>query len=34
MEAILGETGSVSYSFKRFGAISLDKKLAQEEELV
>jgi len=29
----LGETGSVSYSFKRLGTISLDKKLAKEDEL-
>ena len=29
----LGESGSVSYSFKRFGEISLDKKLAQENEI-
>ena len=29
----LGESGSVCYSFKRFGTISLDKKLAQEDEL-
>ena len=29
----LGETGSVSYNFKRFGIISLDKKKAQENEL-
>ena len=29
----LGETGSVSYSFKRLGLISLDKKLAKEDEL-
>ena len=29
----LGENGSVSYSFKRFGEISLDKKLAQENEI-
>ena len=29
----LGEIGSVIYSFKRYGAISLDKKLANEEEL-
>ena len=29
----LGETGSVSYNFKRFGTISLDKKKAQEDEL-
>jgi len=29
----LGETGSVIYSFKRLGAITLDKKLSQEEKL-
>ena len=29
----LGETGSVSHSFKRFGIISLDKKKAKEDEL-
>ena len=29
----LGETGSVSFGFKRLGSITLDKKLAQEEEL-
>ena len=29
----LGETGSVSYSFERFGAITINKKLAKEEEL-
>ena len=29
----LGETGSVSYNFKRLGSILLDKKLVQEEEL-
>ena len=29
----LGENGSVSHSFKRFGEISLDKKLAQENEI-
>ena len=29
----LGEIGSVSYSFKRLGAILLDKKLVQEGEL-
>ena len=29
----LGESGSVSHSFKRFGEISLDKKLAQENEI-
>ena len=29
----LGEIGSVSYSFKRLGAILLDNKLVQEEEL-
>ena len=29
----LGESGSVSFSFKRLGAISLDKKLAAEEDL-
>ena len=29
----LGESGSVSFSFKRLGAISLEKKLALEEEI-
>ncbi len=29
----LGETGSVSYIFKRFGKISLDKNKAHEDEL-
>ena len=29
----LGESGSVSFGFKRFGAILLNKKLAKEEEL-
>ena len=29
----LGETGSVSYNFKRYGTISLDKKLVNEDEL-
>ena len=29
----LGESGSVSYSFERFGEISLDKKLAKENEI-
>ena len=29
----LGETGSVSYNFKRYGTISLDKSLAKEDEL-
>ena len=29
----LGESRSVSYSFKRLGEISLDKKLAQEDEI-
>jgi YebC/PmpR family DNA-binding regulatory protein len=29
----LGETGSVSFGFKRLGIISLEKKLATEEEL-
>jgi YebC/PmpR family DNA-binding regulatory protein len=29
----LGENGSVSHGFKRFGEISLDKKLAQENEI-
>ena len=29
----LGETGSVSFNFKRFGVITLDKKLAVENEL-
>jgi len=29
----LGETGSVSFGFKRLGTITLDKKLAKEEEL-
>ena len=29
----LGETGSVSFGFKRLGSISLEKKLAKEEEL-
>ena len=29
----LGEAGSVSYNFKRFGAITLDKKLVKEDEL-
>lgn len=29
----LGESGSVSYSFKRLGEIFIDKKLAQEDEL-
>ena len=29
----LGEAGSVSYCFKRFGAITLDKKFAKEDEL-
>lgn len=29
----LGESGSVSYSFNRFGEISLDKKLAHEDEI-
>ena len=29
----LGENGSVSYSFKRFGEISIDKKLAQENKI-
>lgn len=29
----LGETGSVSFSFKRLGTISLNKKFANEEEL-
>jgi len=29
----LGETGSVSFNFKRLGSILLDKKLANEEEL-
>ena len=29
----LGENGSVSFSFKRLGTITLEKKLASEEEL-
>ena len=29
----LGETGSVSYNFKRFGIITMEKKLANEEDL-
>ena len=29
----LGETGSVSFGFKRLGAITLEKRLAKEEEL-
>ncbi|SVD78323.1 uncharacterized protein METZ01_LOCUS431177, partial [marine metagenome] len=29
----LGESGSVSFGFKRFGAITLEKKLASEEEV-
>ena len=29
----LGESGSVSFGFKRFGAITLEKELASEEEL-
>ena len=29
----LGESGSVSFSFKRLGAITLEKKLVSEEEL-
>ena len=29
----LGETGSVSYNFKRLGSISLDKKLALEDDI-
>jgi len=29
----LGETGSVSFGFKRLGSISIDVKLAKEEEL-
>ncbi|PPR45768.1 MAG: putative transcriptional regulatory protein [Alphaproteobacteria bacterium MarineAlpha5_Bin8] len=29
----LGETGSVSYNFKRLGSISLEKQLANEEDL-
>ena len=29
----LGETGSVSFSFKRLGSITIDIKLAKEEEL-
>ena len=29
----LGESGSVSFGFKRLGAITLEKKLASEEEL-
>ena len=29
----LGESGSVSFGFKRLGAISIEKKLANEEEL-
>ena len=29
----LGESGSVSYSFKRLGEIFIDKKLAKEDEL-
>jgi len=29
----LGETGSVSFGFKRLGAITLEKKLASEEDL-
>ena len=29
----LGESGSVSFSFKRLGAITLEKKLAKEEDL-
>jgi YebC/PmpR family DNA-binding regulatory protein len=29
----LGETGSVSFGFRRLGSISLEKKLAKEEEL-
>ena len=29
----LGESGSVSFGFKRFGAITLEKKLASEEDI-
>jgi len=29
----LGESGSVSYNFKRLGSITLEKKLAKEDEL-
>ncbi len=29
----LGENGSVSYSFKRFGEVSIDKKLVQENKI-
>ena len=29
----LGESGSVSFGFKRFGSITLEKKLASEEDL-
>ena len=30
----LGETGSVSFGFKRLGSITIDTKLAKEEELL